>query len=182
MPKPGSPAERSTLAKGPLDRALAASLEINPARSSTCGLTWSASTAAVARALMPAGRRLPGSCPGSSLPRRPNADAGTTAWALNVGRSAVLETLAAASTPSAAAGSSAGAAGCTGGAAAAGAAAVAVLPTGARAVAGETWLLSGLWAGEVTTPGGCLVVVLAPASVRSHELLHQLSECGSLRH
>ena len=37
MPKPGSPAERSAPAKGLADRAPAASLEINPARSSTCG-------------------------------------------------------------------------------------------------------------------------------------------------
>ncbi len=43
-------------------RAVPASFAMRPAKSFTWGLTWSASTAAVARALMPAGRKLP--CPG----------------------------------------------------------------------------------------------------------------------
>jgi len=86
--RPDNPELWSSPPIGLSDRAVPASSESMPARLFTCGLTWSASTAAVASALIPAGRRLP--CP-RTLPGAPanpvtgssgSATAGATARVL----------------------------------------------------------------------------------------------------
>ena len=79
MPRSGNKPDTAELCSssptGLSVRAEPASLAMRPARSFTWGLTWSASTAAVASALIPAGRKLP--CPGPMPGAAGNPNAGS---------------------------------------------------------------------------------------------------------